>query len=108
VQTSDVVGGEPRKVAAMQVGMIGLGRMGANMVRRLLRAGHECVVSDHQQENAQALAREGAVAAVSNEDLVARLRKPRAVWLMLPAAVVDGEIASRAGECLASSAAIAS
>jgi len=76
--------------------MIGLGRMGANMVRRLLRAGHECVVADHHPENVEALAREGAVASRSVNDLVARLRKPRAVWLMLPAAAVDGELAGLA------------
>jgi 6-phosphogluconate dehydrogenase len=80
----------------MQVGMVGLGRMGANMARRLLRAGHECVVSDHHPESVQALAREGAIPAKSTEDVVAQLRKPRAVWLMLPAAAVDGEIAALA------------
>src|SRR5437667_120852 len=76
----------------MQVGMIGLGRMGANMVRRLLRGGHECVVHDVSPEAVQALAREGAVGAVSLDDLAARLAKPRVVWLMVPAAVVDATL----------------
>jgi 6-phosphogluconate dehydrogenase len=73
----------------MQFAMIGLGRMGANMVRRLLRANHECVVFDADPEAVRRLAAEGAVSAGSLEDLVGRLRPPRAVWLMLPAAVVD-------------------
>ena len=76
----------------MQVGMIGLGRMGANMVRRLLRGGHECVVHDVSPEAVQALAREGAVGAASLDDLAARLAKPRVVWLMVPAAVVDATL----------------
>jgi len=73
----------------MQVGMIGLGRMGANMVRRFMRGGHQCVVHDVSKDAVQALAREGADGAKSLDDLVARLRKPRIVWLMVPAAVVD-------------------
>jgi 6-phosphogluconate dehydrogenase len=73
----------------MQLGMIGLGRMGANMVRRLLRGGHQCVVYDANPAAAQALAAEGAVAASSLDDFVGRLTPPRAVWLMVPAAVVD-------------------
>ena len=73
----------------MQLGMIGLGRMGANMVRRLVRAGHTCVVYDRSQEAVEALASEGATGASSLDDLVARLKKPRAVWLMVPAAAVD-------------------
>jgi 6-phosphogluconate dehydrogenase len=73
----------------MQVGMIGLGRMGANMVRRLMRGGHQCVVHDVSKDAVQALAREGADGATSLDDLVARLRKPRIVWLMVPAPVVD-------------------
>jgi 6-phosphogluconate dehydrogenase len=72
----------------MQVGMIGLGRMGANMVRRLLRGGHRCVVYDVAPESVQALGREGAEGAASLDDFVARLPPPRAVWLMLPAAAV--------------------
>ena len=73
----------------MQLGMIGLGRMGTNMVRRLLRAGHQCVVYDLHPEAVQALVKEGAVGATSLEDFVQKLSKPRAVWLMVPAAVVD-------------------
>jgi 6-phosphogluconate dehydrogenase len=78
----------------MQLGMIGVGRMGGNMVRRLLRAGHECVVHDRSDEALVALEREGAVAARSLEALTARLAPPRAVWLMVPAAAVDGAIAA--------------
>ena len=73
----------------MQLGMIGLGRMGANMVRRLLRADHECVVFDLDSDAVSQMAGEGAVGADSVEDLVAKLEAPRAVWLMVPAAVVD-------------------
>ena len=73
----------------MQLGMIGLGRMGANMVRRLIRGGHQCVVFDRTTEAMASPAKEGAVGAASLGDLVARLTAPRAVWLMVPAAVVD-------------------
>jgi 6-phosphogluconate dehydrogenase len=73
----------------MQLGMIGLGRMGANMVRRLLRGDHECVVFDLDSDAVQRLGGEGAVGAKSIEDLVAKLQPPRTVWLMVPAAVVD-------------------
>src|SRR5260221_628253 len=73
----------------MQLGMIGLGRMGANMVRRLLRDGHECVVYDHSPDAVQALVGDGAVGAHSLDELAAQLQPPRAVWLMVPAAVVD-------------------
>jgi len=76
----------------MQVGMIGLGRMGANMVRRWMRGGHQCVVHDVSGDAVQALAREGATGAASLDDFVARLAGPRAVWLMVPAAVVDGTL----------------
>ncbi len=76
----------------MQVGMIGLGRMGANMVRRLIRGGHQCVVRDVSQDTVQTMAREGAVASSSLGDFVQRLEKPRAVWLMVPAAVVDSTL----------------
>ena len=68
----------------MELGMIGLGRMGANMTRRLLRAGHRCVVWNNVAGPAAELAREGAVAASSLADLVGRLAPPRAVWLMVP------------------------
>ncbi len=77
----------------MQIGMIGLGRMGANMVRRLQRAGHQCVVFDRSPEAVQALAQEGATATASLADFMAELAAPRAVWLMLPAAIVDASIA---------------
>ena len=73
----------------MQLGMVGLGRMGANMVRRLLRAGHECVAFDMHPEPVQQLVAEGATGARSLEKLVGELERPRAVWLMVPAAVVD-------------------
>jgi 6-phosphogluconate dehydrogenase len=73
----------------MELGMIGLGRMGTNMVRRLLRAGHQCVVYDLQPEAAQALAKEGAVETTSLEDFAKKLKLPRTVWMMVPAAVVD-------------------
>jgi 6-phosphogluconate dehydrogenase len=76
-----------------QLGMIGLGRMGANMVRRLLRAGHQCVVYDRSQQTVKELANEQATAADSLNDLVKKLAQPRAVWLMVPAAVVDQTIA---------------
>ena len=71
----------------MQLGMIGLGRMGANLVRRLLRAGHQCVVFDRNRAAVDQLAGEGAVGAASLEDLVARLDAPRAAWVMVPAGV---------------------
>jgi 6-phosphogluconate dehydrogenase len=77
----------------MQIGMIGLGRMGANMVRRLLKGGHQCVVFNRSQKAVKELAQEHAVGASSLADLVKNLEKPRAVWLMVPAAVVDTTIA---------------
>ncbi|HEY5311368.1 MAG TPA: NAD(P)-binding domain-containing protein, partial [Pirellulales bacterium] len=77
----------------MQLGMIGLGRMGSNMVRRLMKAGHECVVYDVHADAVAQLAKEGAVGAKSLDELVQKLRTPRAVWLMVPAAVVDRSIA---------------
>jgi 6-phosphogluconate dehydrogenase len=76
----------------MQLGMIGLGRMGSNMVRRLLRAGHECVVFDQAPAAVQALAKEKATGTGSVADLVRGLAKPRAIWLMVPAAAVDDTI----------------
>jgi 6-phosphogluconate dehydrogenase len=77
----------------MQLGMIGLGRMGANMVRRLLKGGHQCVVFDRSPQAVTELAREHAVGTSSLADLVKNLEKPRAVWLMVPAAAVDQTIA---------------
>ncbi len=76
----------------MQIGMIGLGRMGANMVLRLLRHNHECVVYDRNAENVQALVKQGAVGAASMEEFVARLTPPRTAWLMVPAAGVEGSV----------------
>jgi 6-phosphogluconate dehydrogenase len=80
----------------MQLGMIGLGRMGANMVRRLLRAGHTCVVYDQHPEPVQHLVQEGAVGTASLEAFVHTLTPPRAVWLMIPAAVVGQQVAALA------------
>ena len=76
----------------MQLGMIGLGRMGANMVRRLLRGAHECVVFDSNPDNVKNLGQEGAAGTASLEDFVAKLKPPRAAWLMVPAAAVDGTL----------------
>ena len=80
----------------MQLGMIGLGRMGANMVRRLLRGGHECVVYDRNGANVKQLAGEGATGASSFDDFVKKLAGPRTVWLMIPAALVDSTLADLA------------
>jgi 6-phosphogluconate dehydrogenase len=77
----------------MRIGMIGLGRMGANMVRRLQQGGHECVAYDRSAEAAQAVAAYGAQAASSIEELVRALKPPRAVWIMVPAAIVDSVLA---------------
>jgi 6-phosphogluconate dehydrogenase len=77
----------------MQIGMIGLGRMGANMVRRLLKGGHQCVVFDMSLKAVNELVQEKATGSSSIRDLVAKLEKPRTVWLMVPAAVVDKTIA---------------
>jgi len=77
----------------MQLGMIGLGRMGAGMVRRLLRAGHEVVVADLSAQAVADVAKDGAVGSSSLEDFVKKLKGPRAVWLMVPAASVDGMLA---------------
>src|SRR5690348_12940754 len=76
----------------MQLGMVGLGRMGANMVRRLIRKGHECVVFDLSPKAVGDLAKENAIGSASFADLAAKLTKPRAIWLMVPAAVVDNTI----------------
>ena len=76
----------------MQLGMIGLGRMGANMVRRLIRGGHTCVVYDRSAETVKGMAADGAEGSTSLEDMVKKLAKPRAIWLMVPAAIVDQEI----------------
>src|SRR5215469_3581492 len=81
------------KESVMQLAMIGLGRMGANMVRRLIKKGHDCVVYDRSQEAVRKLVAENAAGATSLADLSRKLEKPRAVWLMVPAAAVDGTIA---------------
>ena len=77
----------------MQLAMIGLGRMGGNMARRLLKGGHECIVFDRSPQSVKELAGAGATGAISLADMASKLNKPRAVWLMVPAAVVDETIA---------------
>ena len=77
----------------MQLGMIGLGRMGANMVRRLVRGGHQCVVFDRSPKAVEELVKEKAIGSASLKDLVSKLQSPRAVWLMVPAATVEQTIA---------------
>ncbi len=84
----------------MQIGMMGLGRMGANMVRRLMRDGHECVVYDVNAASVEALASEGAVGTASLEAFIAKLKKPACVWLMLPAAITS-RIADNVAQLLA-------
>ncbi|GHA21682.1 6-phosphogluconate dehydrogenase [Devosia pacifica] len=84
----------------MQIAMVGLGRMGANMVRRLLKAGHECVVYDLSPDNVAALVQEGAIGATSLAEMIGKLETPRAVWLMLPAAITT-KIAREVAEHLA-------
>ena len=81
-----------QKMKLMQLGMVGLGRMGAGMVRRLMRDGHKCVVFDQSKEVVATLAKEGATGSTSLSDMVSKLSTPRAVWLMVPAAVVDETI----------------
>ena len=76
----------------MDIGMVGLGRMGANMARRLVRGGHRCAAFDPSAEAVAALAKDGAVPAITRETLIAALSAPRVIWLMVPAAVVDGAI----------------
>src|SRR5262245_19488803 len=76
----------------MQLGMVGLGRMGANMARRLIRGGHDCVVFDMSKKAVEALVAEKATGAADFKDLVNKLEKPRAIWLMVPAGVVDETI----------------
>ena len=76
----------------MQIGMVGLGRMGANMVRRLMRGGHQCIVFDVSPDNVKKLASEGATGAASLDEFVKKLNAPRAIWMMVPAAAVDGTV----------------
>ena len=78
----------------MEIGMIGLGRMGINMVRRLQKAGHHCVVYDITADAVQTLAKEGATGASSIEEFASKLKEPRAIWMMVPAAVVDSTLKS--------------
>src|SRR5256714_14110628 len=73
------------QVSRMQIGIVGLGRMGANIARRLMRHGHECVVFDANLDASLALGREGATSSAALQDLVKRLKAPRVVWLMVPA-----------------------
>lgn len=81
----------------MQIGMVGLGRMGANMARRLMQAGHECVVYDVSADNVAALAKEGAVGSASMAEFIGKLTAPRTVWLMLPAAITGKVVREVAG-----------
>ena len=76
----------------MQIAMVGLGRMGANMVRRLTKGGHQCVVYDRSADAVNALVKEGATGSSSLEDMAGKLQTPRAVWLMVPAGVVDATL----------------
>lgn len=85
----------------MQIGMVGLGRMGANMVRRLMAGGHRCVVHDLDSEAVRRLADEGAVGAGSLDELVAALDPPRAIWIMVPAGAATEQIAAELTERLA-------
>jgi 6-phosphogluconate dehydrogenase len=85
----------------MQIGMVGLGRMGGNMVRRLLRGGHQCVVYDRNPQAVAELAAEGATPAASLDELVSKLNAPRTVWLMLPAGAITEETANKVGAQLA-------
>src|SRR5688500_1725846 len=76
----------------MELGMIGLGRMGSNLVKRLLRAGHECVVYDIKPQAVDTAAQSGAIGATTLQEFMQKMNKPRAIWLMLPAAVVDSTL----------------
>src|SRR5215213_5746906 len=84
----------------MQIGIVGLGRMGANIARRLMRNGHDCVVFDANLEASLTLGREGARSAAALQDLVKRLAPPRVVWLMLPAGAVTEKAVSELAELL--------
>jgi 6-phosphogluconate dehydrogenase len=82
----------------MQLGMVGLGRMGANMVRRLIKGGHQCVVFDRSPQSVAELVKEGAVGAASLDELVQKLKPPRPVWLMIPAGFVDSTLSDLTGK----------
>lgn len=84
----------------MQLGMVGLGRMGANLVRRLMAGGHQCVVFDVSPDAVSALAQEGAVPATSIEDLVGKLPAPRAAWVMVPAGEITGSTVDSLADCM--------
>ena len=84
----------------MQLGMVGLGRMGANIVRRLMKKGHECVAYDLQPESVRGLEREGARGAASLDDLVQKLAPPRAIWIMVPSGSPTEEIVQALGQRL--------
>src|SRR2546430_2538858 len=90
----------------MQIGMIGLGRMGANMARRLMKGGHECVVYDRNAETVDALAKDSAVGARSLEEVVEKLNTPRAVWIMLPSGAPTEETVVALSKLLAAGDAI--
>lgn len=90
----------------MQLGMVGLGRMGANMVRRLMRGGHDCVAFDLNPDNVKLLESEGAAPSASMEDLVSKLNKPRAVWIMVPAGAPTEGTVTALSACLESGDAI--
>ncbi|TNG02890.1 MAG: 6-phosphogluconate dehydrogenase (decarboxylating), partial [Gammaproteobacteria bacterium] len=76
----------------MKIGMIGLGRMGANMVRRLMKDGHECVVHNRSQGPVEQMVSEGAIGSIDLNDFISRLETPRVIWMMVPAATVDAMI----------------
>src|SRR6516165_6533703 len=84
----------------MQIGVIGLGRMGGNIARRLMRAGHQCVVFDANPQAGKELAKEGATAVASMEDMVRALATPRAIWSMLPAGKVTEDAVARLAELM--------
>src|SRR5579884_3387689 len=88
------------RTEAMQLGMVGLGRMGSNLVRRLLPAGHECVVYDVNADTVTELAGEGATGTGSLDELVAALDEPRAVWVMVPAGQITEQTVTELGERL--------
>jgi hypothetical protein len=92
----------------MQIGMIGLGRMGANMARRLMKGGHECVVYDRNAETVDELAKEGATGAHSLEEVAKKLSAPRAVWIMLPSGAPTEETVVALSKLLAAGDAIIS
>src|SRR5215213_9885434 len=89
------------QVSCMQIGIVGLGRMGANIARRLMRHGHDCVVFDADLQASLTLGKEGATSAAALQDLVRRLKPPRVVWLMLPAGDVTANAVEELSKLLA-------